>query len=43
MVYTAAPPDVLRVDEKHAREYAVLNCMGVIITTNQNGRDLLTR
>ena len=34
MVYTAAPPDVLRVDEKHAREYAVLNCMGVIITTN---------
>src|ERR1700730_7177230 len=23
---TAAPPDVLRVDEKHLREYSVLNC-----------------
>ena len=32
--YTAAPPDVLRVDEKHLREYTVLNCCGVIITTN---------
>ena len=32
--YTAAPPDVLRVDEKHLREYAILNCCGVIITTN---------
>jgi phage/plasmid primase-like uncharacterized protein len=32
--YTAAPPDVLRVDEKHLREYNVLNCTGVIITTN---------
>src|SRR5207237_4708323 len=32
--YTAAPPDVLRVDEKHLREYYVLNCCGVIITTN---------
>jgi hypothetical protein len=32
--YTAAPPDVLRVDEKHLREHAVLNCCGVIITTN---------
>jgi hypothetical protein len=32
--YTAAPPDVLRVDEKHLREYSVLNCCGVIITTN---------
>ena len=32
--YTAAPPDVLRVDEKNLREYAVLNCCGVIITTN---------
>jgi hypothetical protein len=31
--YTAAPPDV-RVDEKHIREHAVLNCCGVIITTN---------
>jgi hypothetical protein len=33
-VYTAAPPDVLRVDEKHLREYSVLNCCGVVITTN---------
>jgi hypothetical protein len=33
-VYTAAPPDVLRVDEKNLREYNTLNCCGVIITTN---------
>jgi len=33
-VYTAAPPDVLRVDEKHLREHAVFNVCGVIITTN---------
>ncbi len=32
--YTAAPPDVLRIDEKHLREYYVFNCCGVIITTN---------
>jgi hypothetical protein len=32
--YTAAPPDVLRVDEKHRREYAVINCCGVVLTTN---------
>jgi hypothetical protein len=32
--YTAAPPDVLRVDEKNLREYSVPNCVGVIITTN---------
>ena len=32
--YTAAPPDVLRVDEKNLREHCVLNCCGVIITTN---------
>jgi hypothetical protein len=32
--YTAAPPDVLRVDEKHLREHYVLNCVGVVITTN---------
>ncbi len=31
---TAAPPDVLRVDEKHLREHAVLNVCGVIQTTN---------
>ena len=33
-IYTAAPPDVLRVDEKHLREYSVINCCGVIVTTN---------
>lgn len=32
--YTAAPPDVLRVDEKHLREYSAFNVCGVIITTN---------
>lgn len=32
--YTAAPPDTLRVDEKNLREYTVVNCIGVIITTN---------
>ena len=25
--YTAAPPDVLRVDEKNLREHSVLNCL----------------
>jgi Family of unknown function (DUF5906) len=32
--YTAAPPDVLRVDEKHVPEHSVLNVCGVIITSN---------
>ena len=32
--YTAAPPDVLRVDEKHIREYSVFNVCGVVITSN---------
>lgn len=32
--YTAAPPDVLRVDEKNLREYSVPNCCGIVITTN---------
>ena len=31
---TAAPPDVLRVDEKNRHEYAIPNVCGVIITTN---------
>jgi hypothetical protein len=31
---TAAPPDALRVNEKHLREYAIPNCVGVLITTN---------
>ena len=34
LLHTAAPPDVLRVDEKNLREYSVLNCIGLIITTN---------
>jgi hypothetical protein len=33
-VLAAAPPDVLRVDEKNLREHAVLNCTGLIIMTN---------
>ncbi|MGH8227342.1 MAG: primase-helicase family protein [Steroidobacteraceae bacterium] len=33
-VYTAAPPDVLRCDEKFLREHAVMNVCGVVITTN---------
>jgi Family of unknown function (DUF5906) len=32
--YTAAPPDTLRIDEKHLKEYNIINCCGVIITTN---------
>jgi hypothetical protein len=31
---TAAPPDVLRIDEKHLREHTIPNVCGVIITTN---------
>jgi Family of unknown function (DUF5906) len=30
----AAPPDVLRIDEKHRQEYSIPNVCGVIITTN---------
>jgi hypothetical protein len=33
-IYTAAPPDVLRVDEKHLREQYVFNCLGFLLTTN---------
>jgi hypothetical protein len=32
--YTAAPPSVLRVDEKNLREHRVVNCCGIVITTN---------
>lgn len=32
--YMASPPDVMRVDEKHMKEHAVVNCCGVVITTN---------
>jgi hypothetical protein len=33
-LYTAAPPEVLRVDEKYLREYYVFNILGFLITTN---------
>jgi Family of unknown function (DUF5906) len=32
--FTAAPPDVLRIDEKNRAEYAIPNVTGIIITTN---------
>jgi hypothetical protein len=32
--YMASPPETLECDEKNLREHRVLNCMGVIITTN---------
>jgi Family of unknown function (DUF5906) len=32
--YVAAPPDVLRVDEKNLREHSILNCCGAILTSN---------
>ena len=32
--YMASPPDVLRVNEKHMREYYILNRLFIIITTN---------
>ena len=32
--YTAAPPDVLLCDEKNTKAYNVLNCCGVVLTTN---------
>jgi hypothetical protein len=30
----ASPPETLHVDEKHLREHAVVNCTGVVVTTN---------
>jgi Family of unknown function (DUF5906) len=33
-IYTAAPPEVLRVDEKFLREHYVFNVLSFIITTN---------
>ena len=33
-VYLAAPPDVLRVDEKNLREHSIFNVCGVVLTTN---------
>ena len=32
--FTASPPDVLRVDEKNIHEHSILNCVGIILTTN---------
>jgi Bifunctional DNA primase/polymerase, N-terminal len=32
--YLAAPPDVLPCNDKYIRKHYVLNCMGVVITTN---------
>ncbi len=32
--YTAAPPDVLRINEKYLRQYLIPNVCGVAITTN---------
>lgn len=32
--YIVAPPDVLTVNEKHVKQYAVFNVCGVVITTN---------
>ncbi len=36
----AAPPDVLRVDEKNLREHAVFNVVGVVITTNNKSNGI---
>jgi hypothetical protein len=33
-IYTAAPPDVLRVNEKHIQEFYIFNVLGFILTTN---------
>jgi hypothetical protein len=33
-IYTATPPDVLRINEKNLKEYYALNCLGLIVTTN---------
>jgi hypothetical protein len=33
-IYTAAPPDVLRVNEKFIQEFYVFNVLGFILTTN---------
>jgi hypothetical protein len=33
-VYCAAPPEILRIDEKNLPEYYIPNCTGLIITTN---------
>jgi hypothetical protein len=30
----ATPPDMLRISEKYLREYYIVNCFGIVITTN---------
>jgi Family of unknown function (DUF5906) len=32
--YIAAPPDMLRINEKHTKEFYIVNCSAVIFTTN---------
>jgi hypothetical protein len=32
--FEAEPPEFLRIDEKHLREYPIINCVGIVITTN---------
>ena len=39
-VYLAAPPDVLRVDEKFLREHYIANVLAMVITTNHAGDGL---
>ncbi len=39
-IYAAAPPAVLRVNEKHVKEVAVANVCGVVITTNHRSDGL---
>jgi Family of unknown function (DUF5906) len=39
-VYAAAPPDVLRVDEKNLREFACWNVCSVVLTTNHKAGGL---
>jgi hypothetical protein len=33
-MYTASPPEVILVDEKHLREFYVFNCLGFVLSTN---------
>ena len=42
-IYTAAPPDVLRVNEKNLREYYVFNVLGFLITTNHKTMEFSCR
>jgi hypothetical protein len=32
--YTVTPPGELRINEKHLRAYYIINCVGIIVTTN---------